>query len=154
MVEVDDEVAGIARRKGVLMDAGAFGGGELGLDAVIAKQDGVVARSGGFILVGEAGPVAGGGIIARAGVELVGPGAGHEEDIEHVADAGTAQVGVAKAHDGGVGIVIAGAPVPTFVVSIGTELHHPEGDAGSGVRVAVAAGTDEDVDVAGGVNDR
>src|ERR1700758_3842516 len=52
---------------------------------------------------------------------------------------------MAEAHDRCVGVVIARAPVPAVVVSVGTELHHPEGNGSARIGVPVATGAYEDV---------
>ena len=152
MEEIDEEVRVLCvRREGVLVEAGALGGGELGADVGVLEQDGVVAGLGGFVVVREARAVAGIGVLPRAGLELDLAGARHDEDVEQVAAAGAAEMGVGEAHDGGVAAVVAGAPVPAIVVGVRAELDGAEGDGGAGKAVAMAAGADDEVDVAGDV---
>ncbi len=150
VVEIDEDVAVLGRSlaggEGVAMQAGALGGGELGADAVVLEQDGVEAGLGVLVGVIEAGAVAGVGVAARTGDELGLAGAGHDEEVEQIAAAGAAEVGVAEAHDGGVGEMVTGAPVPLIVEGVGAELNGTVGDGGAGEGVAVAAGTDADID--------
>ena len=73
---------------------------------------------------------------------------GQHGDIAPVADAGAAQVGMTESGDGVAGIVIAAAPIPSFLAVVGTELHHAEGDGGAGVNVAMSACTQERIDIA------
>ena len=56
---------------------------------------------------------------------------------------------VTETHDRAVVDVIAGAVVPIADSSVGTQLHHAEGDSSPGKGVAVAAGADEDVNELG-----
>ena len=150
--EIDEKVRILCiRREGVLVEAGAFGGSKLGADVGVLEQHGVVAGLGGFVIVRKARAIAGLGILACAGLELDLAGARHHEDVEQVAAAGAAEMGVGEAHDGGVAAVVAGAPVPAVVVGIRAELDGAEGNGGAGEAVAVAAGADDEVDVAGDV---
>ena len=52
------------------MQAGAFGGGELGMDACVLEQNGVVAGLGGFVFMRKARTIAGLRMFAGAGLEL------------------------------------------------------------------------------------
>ena len=58
---------------------------------------------------------------------------------------------MAEAHDGGVGDVVAGTPVPAVVEGVGAELNGGEGDAGAREAVAVTAGADAWVDPMKGI---
>ena len=146
--EVDDDPGVLALRKRVLVDAGALGGGEFGAHLWIFQEHGVVAGLGDLIVVREARTVALVRLFAGTRLEFDGACAGHDEEVEQIAAAGAAQVGVAEAHDGGVGDVVAGAPVPAVVEGIGAELEGGERNAGSGEAVAVAAGADARIDPA------
>ena len=158
VAEVDDEPGVFTSGKGVAVDAGTLGAGELHLDLGIGKEDGVEAGFRDFGLMREAGAVAGIGVGAGAGHKLDRAGAGHHEEVQQVAAAGAAEMRVAEAHDGGVGDVVAGAPVPPIVEGIGAELHGGEGNAGPGKAVTMAPGADMRIDVAqnvgGGVTRR
>src|ERR1700722_377983 len=48
---------------------------------------------------------------------------GHEQHIQQVAASRPAQMGVAETNDRSISVVVAGAPVPTFGICIGAELH-------------------------------
>ena len=133
------------------MQAGALGGGELGVDAGVLEQNGVVAGLGCFVLMRKGGTVAGLRMFTGAGLQLDLAGARHDEDVQQIAAAGPAEVGVGEAHDGAVAAVVAGAPVPAVVIGVRAELHGAEGNGGAGKAVAVSAGADDDVDVAGHV---
>src|SRR5216684_278544 len=78
-------------------------------------------------------------MFTRAGFQFDAARARHNQHIQHVPDTGSAQVGVAEAHDRIVGVVVPGTPVPTLVEGVRTELHHSEGNRGTGVTMAVPA---------------
>src|ERR1700735_811805 len=88
-------------------------------------------------------------MLAGAGLEFDLAGTRHNEDVQQIATAGPAEVGMGEAHNGAVAAMVAGAPVPAVVVGVRTELHCAEGHGGSGKTMAVPAGTDDDVHVAG-----
>ena len=119
----------------------------------LASFDGVIAGFGVLVGVGEGGAIAGVRGVFCPGYQLDVSDAGDEEDVEEVAGAGSAEVGVGEAHNGGVGGVVAGAPVPSVVVGVGADLDGAEGDGGSGEDVAVAAGAAHDIDLGGEVGD-
>ena len=60
---------------------------------------------------------------------------------------GAAQVRVAEAGNLGVGVVVAGAPVPALLAGVRAELHQAEGHGRARKRMSVAAGADERIDV-------
>ena len=141
MNKVDDEMAGVAGGERVLVNARALGGGEFRLDVVVAQGDGVIPRLGDLVLMREPGAVPGVGILPRSWIEMRWTDSRHDKNIQQVPDTRAAQVGVAETHDGIVGIVIAGAPVPTGVKGVGTELDHAKRDGGRKVGVSVSAGS-------------
>ena len=145
MRQIEDEVAAIALREGVLVQAGTLGGGQLSFDLVVVENDGIVAGLRALIIMGETRAIARAWLIGRTRFRVDRTGAGHQHHIEHVAHAGAAQVVVAKAHDGRVRVVIAGAPIPAAGLGIRTELHHSEGNGGARIGVAVAACSDKHV---------
>ena len=67
----------------------------------------------------------------------------HEHDISQVRGPGAREVIMRKAEDRVVAPVVAGTGVPTLVAGIGTNLHHPEGNAGPGIGVTVGVGAHE-----------
>ncbi len=152
VVQIDDEVRVLRlRREGVLVQAGALGGCEFRVDACVLEQNGVVAGLGSFIVVRKTRAIAGLRIFPRAGHQLDLAGARHDENVEQVAAAGSAEVGVGKTHDGSVAAVVTGAPVPTVVIGVRAELDCAERDSGARKAMAVATGADDDVHVAGHV---
>ena len=64
---------------------------------------------------------------------------GHDEEIQQITATGAAEVGVAEAHDRGVGDVIAGAPIPLVIKRVGAQLNCAEGSARARKAVAVTA---------------
>ncbi len=148
--QVEQQVSFLTGWKGVAVHADALGGRELGQDAA-AEFDGVVAGLGLLVGVIERRAIAGFGLALVAGHQLHFAHARNQQDIHHVGAAGAAQVGVAKTHDGRVGVVVTGAPVPALVVGVRAELDGTEGHSRSGKGMTVAAGADKDVDVLGHV---
>ena len=70
-------------------------------------------------------------------------------NVAPITDAGAAQVSMTESGDGVAGIVIAAAPIPSFLAVVGTELHHAKGDGGAGIHVAMSAGTQKRIYVSG-----
>jgi len=99
-----------------------------------------------FVVMTEARAIASIRVAARARHDLRLSGARHYEKVEQIATAGSAQVSVAEAHNGGVGDVIAGAPVPLIVEGIGAQLNRTEWNSCAWKSVSVAAGADLYID--------
>ena len=76
---------------------------------------------------------------------------GLDEEVEEVAASGAAEMGVAEAHDGGVGDVISGAPVPAVVIGVRAELNCAEGHNRAREAVAMAPGPGSDINQRGGI---
>ena len=133
----------------VAMQTSALGGGELDADIAIAQRDAVVAGLGGLVLMRERRAPAQLRIAGRSGLPPHLADAGHHQHVQQVTDAGAAEVRVGEAHDRAVLVVVARAGVPVRVVGVGAQLHHAEGPRGGRRGVAVIAGADEHVDVAG-----
>ena len=72
----------------------------------------------------------------------------YQEDVAIIGNACAAEMGVAEAVDDVVGIMIAGAAIPTRKTRIGTELDHTEGHGRTRKRMPVPAGADERINVA------
>ena len=100
------------------------------------------------------------GIVLRPGIELKGAGLGHNQDVAKIGMPRTAQMGMAEADYGIVGILVAGAIVicPGLVLSrhvmgngvgIRRELDGTERSAGSGETMAHAGRTDHRIDITG-----
>ena len=160
VVEIDDELLGLAFWVRVFVDAAVRGGGELHEDVVVAEAHLVVARRGLLGLVAEARAVAAVGVVGGAGVELHLAGEGHQQDVAHIGVAGAAEVGVTETHDGLVAVLVAGAVViDTRLVAavdvvgdgvrVGTHLHAPEGVARARESVPHAVGPDHRVNILG-----
>src|SRR6266576_2268025 len=71
----------------------------------------------------------------------------HQQDIAIVGNPGPTQMCVAKTIDDVVGVMIAGAPIPTTQASVRTELDHAKGHRHAGERVSVPARADEGIDI-------
>ena len=124
------------------MDTGAFGRAQFRPDVVVAKNDRVITRFCNFVGVAELGSVTFFRMVTRAGDDLRWAGSGHQQEIEHVSNAGATQVRVAKTHDRIVGVVVSRGPVPTFVVRIRAKLHRAEGHRGTGISMSAGADCD------------
>ena len=140
-----------ALAEGVAVQAGALGRGELDQHATVLERHGVEARYGHFVVMRERSAVAFAGVLPRAGDPLHRADVGDQQHVEKVGCAGAAEVCVAEAHQGGVCVVVAGAPVPAACVGVRAELDGAEGDGGAGIGVAMAAGADADIHVLGEV---
>ena len=79
-------------------------------------------------------------------VRVIG-GDGHQEHVSVIQHSGSAQVSVAEADDGVVGIMIAGAALPGVHPGIGAELHHAERSRGSGKSMAGKIRSDHRINV-------
>ena len=102
----------------------------------------VIAGTGFFIGVIEGNEDAGLRCFGRIGQ-------GQYRYIAPVTDAGAAQVGMTESGDGLAGVMIAAAPIPSFLAVVGTELYHAERDGGAGIHVAMSAGTQKRIYVSG-----
>ena len=69
-----------------------------------------------------------------------------DEEVKQVAAARAAEMRVAEAHDGVIGDVVPGAPVPAVVEGVGAELHGAEGHRRTGKAVSVTACADHGID--------
>src|SRR6516165_234013 len=87
-----------------------------------------------------------GRIFRSAWVDMCRPGPRHQQNIQQVGRARTAQVCVAEPQDRGVVMVISGAVVPTTGPRIRTELHHPERYGRARIGVSMTASADKYVD--------
>ena len=68
--DVEDQVRLLRRREGIAVESDPFGGCQLGLDAVILQQHGVVAGARHLVLLVEARTVARVGVVERPGYGL------------------------------------------------------------------------------------
>ena len=128
--------------EGISVDGRPLGGGQFGLDAVIVECDGIIAGSGSFGFMAEAAAVALFRMISRAGIEVQGPGGGHQQDVPEVGMSRSAEMGVGKTYDGRIVITVTCAEginlrlvFPCDIVGnrvrVGTHLHASERHAGT-----------------------
>src|SRR5215469_15661059 len=94
----------------------------------------------------EARAVTPGRIFRSAWVDMDRPGPRHQQNIQQVGRARTAQVCVAEPQDGGIVVMISGAVVPTAGPRVRTKLHHPEWYGRARIGVSMAARADKYVD--------
>ncbi len=137
--EVDQDVRR-ALGEVVAMEPGARRYRQFGKDAGL-EPHAIIAGFGMLVRITLA--IAGVGIFRRAGDELERPGCRHDQHIEHVADAGSGEMGVRKAHDRPIGLVIARAAVPSGIVGVGRELDHAGRQRCAGIGMAMSAGPNE-----------
>src|SRR5262245_57530570 len=71
---------------------------------------------------------------------------GHQQYIEKIGCAGTAQMGMAETHDGCVADVITRAVVPVADSVVRAQLHHSKRHCRAGIGVSMTAGTDKHID--------
>src|SRR6516162_688230 len=84
-----------------------------------------------------------GRMFRSAWVDMCRPGPRHQQNIQQVGRARTAQVCVAEPQDRGIVVVISGAVVPTTGPRVRTKLHHPEWYGRARIGVSMAARADE-----------
>lgn len=142
--EIDDDMSGMALsvREGIAVKGDAFGGGQLDSDLIVFEPDRIVIRAGDLLAMRIVRRIAGGRVLLGAGFGADGAGVGHDEDIAEVGDAGAVEVVLGEAFYDAVGVVIAGAPVPSFVDVGGPDLDCAVGDTGAEEYVAVGGGAD------------
>ena len=87
--------------------------------------------------------------MAEAACRIAGLCRGQQQHISQVAYAGTAQVSMAEAKNGRVGVVVARTPVPAFDTLRRSELYHAEWHIGSYKYMAVATAAYHGVDIGG-----
>ena len=129
-------------RIGVAVPAGPLGHGEFGQDAGL-QLDPVIARLGSFVRITLA--IAFIGVGERPRYQLQLAPRRHDQHVEHVADAGARQMGVAEPHDRAVAMMIARAGIPALDIGIGAELNHAEGQDRARIGMTIAAGADEQI---------
>ena len=134
MVQVEDKVCSLAGGKGIAVNARTgcsceFGGNSVG------ELHAVVARSGGFILVGETY-----GRIQRIVGDAYFTGKRTYKNISEVGAAGAAEVCVREAVEGAVAVVVARAGVSVIGTGIRAELHSTMRGRGAGIGMTVETG--------------
>jgi len=120
--------------------------GQFSADAVFLESNGIIPGAGHFgcVVKGRAVAICH-GLVLFAGLKPNFTDIGHHEHVGQVGYTGAGQVGMAKAHDAAVGVVIPAAPVPTFVIRIGGYLYKPERQGSTGKGMAMTARTDKRV---------
>ena len=151
--QVEQQVGGLVLRKGVAVPAHAATGGELGADAVVAQRHRVIAGLHHFAVVRETRAIAAAGFGRVAGFQPHLTGDRHHQHVAQVRMAGTGEMRVRETHDAGVAVPVAGGPLVGVLEvrhrGVGRELDHAERHRGAGEGVAIAAGADARVDIAG-----
>ncbi len=127
--------------------AAAGGCGHLGSHPVIGQFNSVIAGGGSLPFVAETGPVAAVRILCRACSRFQSSGAGDEEEVSQIGDAGAAQVGETEAHDRGLVILVAGGNIIVVIVCVRADLYSSEGNLGPRIDVAESVGAYEGVDI-------
>ena len=135
MSQIEDDVRVIRRRERIFVKAAPGRGGQLHRHLRIIQEYTIIPRRGLFASVRKARFV---GLF----IELRIPHRRHQENIAQATAACSAQMGVAEADNGGIGVMIARTAVPPFDRRIGAELDHAEGHGGAGIGVAVLGGAD------------
>ena len=134
LTEVEPEVAhGCIDGQRVAMQTGALRSRQLHTYAIV-ERNGVIAGTGIF------------GTVRKLHLLLTGLEDGQQCHVAQVANARTAEMQVSEAHDDGVAVVVARAPVPALVVLCRAELHEAEGHVSPEEHMAVATRADEGVD--------
>jgi hypothetical protein len=141
MGEIDQDVRRAAGET-IAVETAAVGDGQLCLDARL-QPNAIVTGLGEFI--GETLTITLVGIADRPRLKHRRLARRHHQDVEHVADPGARQMGVAEAHDRAVVAMIARAGVPAAIIGVRPQLHHAIGQRRSREGVAVPAGTYEQV---------
>ena len=152
--EIEDHVRGAAALEGVAVDADAGGGGQLGRDAVVLQDDGVVAGLGRLVVVRETGSIPGVRIVLGPRIQLQRARRRHQQHVAEVRVPRAAEVRVGEAEDRCVAVLVARAPAEAALerrrVGLGAELHHAPRHRRPGIGVPLAAGPDERIDVVEG----
>ena len=116
------------------------GGGQFGLDFLVGQRHGIISCFRVLVLMRE-----GGSTIQRVGLEVCLLGGGAEQQVAQVDATSSTQVGVRKAFQGWVTVMIAGTGIPVAGPGIRTELHGTVGHRSTRIGVSVEACPDERV---------
>ena len=103
VAQVEQDVTGFASgtlvgKKCVAMKSRVLGGGQLGMDVRVVQLHRIKAGMGMLTGVRKSGPIAGSRLLAVAGFEAHFAGPRHNEKIQKISAAGSAQVRVAESH--------------------------------------------------------
>ena len=144
VLEVEHECGFVGCGEGESMDCTALGGRHFGLYAIAGKGNAVVAWFGNLrTAVGIRPEAALRVILLAAGIDQVLPYDGHQGNVQQVSAAGAAQMGVRKTDNGGIGLMIARAPVPALRDIGRAGLHEAERHVCTHEHVAVETGADQ-----------
>src|SRR5580658_5836160 len=145
--QIQDKATRPTLRKAVAMKGHPFGSGKLHPDIIVIFQPNrIIGGPGDLMAVVIMGGIARSWIRLGPGLQPEIPGIRHKEDVAEVRDAGAAKVVLGESDNDTVGIVVAGAPVPTFVDVGGSDLDGAERNAGPEKGMAMSAGANVWVD--------
>ncbi len=99
MGKIHDQVAFVVFGKFIPMHSDTGGRRQLRLYLVITEEHFVIAGNSVLFPMAETRPIALSGVFAATGLCFHPPSAGHHQEIQHVPDAGPAQMGVTETHD-------------------------------------------------------
>lgn len=74
-----------------------------------------------------------------------GAGKWKQQKIPHIANPGTAQVGMGEAVNGAVAIVVAAGCIPAIEPCVGTQLYHPVGKRRPGHSMSMKTGSNKGI---------
>ena len=147
IIQVQDEARVLGFGESVAMNGRTCRGGQLGLHPVTVQEDGVIARLGHLALVGEGGTPGQLLTFGRNRTDILRPHGGHQQHVAIVRTTRTTKVGMGKAIDGAVRIIITGAGIPLVYTRIGAGLNHAVGNHRAGIGMSMTARTDEGINV-------
>lgn len=132
VAQIEQHMRRLALGEVIAVQASPRGGGQFGMHAAVLEAHAVVTGRCGFVGMVVARAVAGIRVIERARYQFDLAGGGHQQEIQHVADAGTGQMRMREAHDRAVGLVISRARIPHRVVGIRLSCTMPNGNVAPG----------------------
>lgn len=118
MGEIENYLRLICFRKRVAVEAYPISRRQFSENVVVVEADGIVAGPRRFVLVTKARSVAFTGFIGIC-VEIVQTNCRHQQDVAVIWNAGATQMGMTKAVDDVIGVVITGTSIPPSQASIG-----------------------------------
>ena len=142
--EVDDHPPRPFAAERIAVHARAGRRRQFDADAFVGQRHGVITARGLFVVVRERI----GHMHVFAFAHRIGTRGGVEQDIGQIGAARTAQVGVRKAVDRRVVVMVARTGIPVARPRVGAELNHSEGCRGPRIGVAVESGSDERIHTA------
>ena len=147
MSKIENDVGSVRSWICIAMHAGATRRREFDKYILVVELYRVVAGLGCFVSMIEARGVAFARVIAIDGVQIRLANSWHEENVTIIGDTCTAEMRVTESVDDVVGVMVAGAAVPTRKTCIRAQLDHTEGHDRPWKCVTVSASADEWIDV-------